>query len=532
MLSITRTLACSSLLLVCFFPHLLANDPAVPKKEAAPPKEIAPTSTSLPIELRSALAGITSQRTLGHVRALAAPKFEGREAGERGALLTATYVGEAFRRAGLRPGGGGGSFYQAFPLSPGATTAHLGVVTSSSLYHLERGADYALTHLPQRQSAIEGSVELVGYGFQVPAIKFDSFAGKDLNGKFALVFTGSPWGLEANRWLAPLLGREGALVIKARAAARAGAIGLLVVEDPAGWRRNLGLESELRPLGGTFPSDVSIPVLNLTPQAAARLSGVSPLRLTKACFEARRARRPLTGLRGAGSVVRLRARVGRPGRYLRNVVGVLVGSDPDLRQEAVVIGAHLDHLGIDADGLHMGANDNASGISALLEIARSLASLSGTRPRRTIVFVAFDGEEIGQLGSYYYTSHPPIPLDRTRLMINFDMIGGNEPERIWAVASRSSPALHELHQEANRHVGLLLKHPKSFRLGRSDHTAFYRQRIPILYFFGGLNARYHTPQDTVEHVSGEKIARVAKLALLTAWLAANRKEPLPFHEPR
>jgi len=549
--SITRTLVCSTLLLVCSLP-LLAQDsrekgPTPPSEERATPtpseaprakRTSAEALEPLPLELRSALAGITSQRVLKHVTSLTSPELEGREAGEQGALLGASYVAREFRRAGLRPGGGGSSFYQAFPLSPGATTAQLGVVTSAnSLHVLERGADFALTHLPRRggkaQVAIEGRVELVGYGLSLPAIGFDSYRGRDLKGKVALVFAGAPWGSEANRWLSPLVGKEGLLVAKARAAAKAGALALLVVEDPAGWRRSLGLESELRPLEGAFPSDVSIAVVNVTPEAATRLSGVSSTRLSKACFEARRTRRPVRGAQAVGHVARLRARVARPGRFLRNVIGVVVGSDPDLRQEAVVIGAHLDHLGVDADGLHAGANDNASGISALLEIARALSSLSPARkPRRSVVLVAFDGEEIGQLGSHYYAKHAPFPLDRTRLMINFDMIGGNDPGLIWAVASRSSDVLHGLHQEANRHVGLRLKHPISFRLGRSDHTAFYRQRIPILYFFGGLNEQYHTPQDTIEHVSCDKIAKVAKLALLTAWGTANRVEPLPFHKPR
>lgn len=542
--SITRAVICSTLLLVCSLP-ILAQDSLEPSRkgpgqESAPAPEARPAEpvAPLPLELRSALAGITSARVMQHIVTLTSPELEGREAGERGALLGASYVAREFRRAGLRPGGGGGSFYQAFPLSAGATTAQLGIVTSaSSLHVLERAADFELTHLPKREGkaevAIEGPVELVGYGLQLPAIGFDSYRERDLKGKVALVFAGAPWGAEANRWLGPLVGKEGLLVAKARAAAKAGAVGLLVVEDPAGWRRSLGFESELRPLEGAFPSGVTIPVVNVTPEAATRLSGVSGPRLSKACFEARRTRRPVRGVRGVGHVARLRARVARPGRFLRNVIGVLVGSDPDLRHEAVVIGAHLDHLGVDSDGLHGGANDNASGISALVEIARALGSLSPARlPRRSVVLVAFDGEEIGRLGSAYYTAHPPIPLERTRLMINFDMIGGNDPDQIWAVASRSSEVLHGLHQEANRHVGLRLKHPKSFRLGRSDHTAFYRAGIPILYFFGGLNAQYHTPQDTLEHMSCAKVARVAKLAMLTAWETANRIEPLPFHKPR
>jgi Zn-dependent M28 family amino/carboxypeptidase len=529
MLPITRralicaTLICA-LLSPCSLPLLAQESIEGPKKERTAPSAPLEAAPLLP-ELRVALATITSDRVLDHVAVLSSPEFEGRAAGERGALLGARYVARGFRQAGLRPGGEGGGFYQAFSMSRGDVRAQLGVVTSSGLHSLRRGAEFTLTHLPQgdqEKLTLTGQVEWVGYGLRVPG--FDSYRGRDLKGKIALAFVGSPLGVA---------GEEALLAAKARAAAEAGAIALLVTEDPTSWRRELEFQSQLRPLEGAFPSEVSIPVANVTLKAAARLGGVPSARLSQACLATRRTRRPVQGLHGSGQAARLLARVVRRGRYMRNVIGVLVGSDPKLRHEAVVIGAHHDHLGLDSEGLHPGANDNASGIAALLEIARALGSLPPARlPRRSVLLVAFDGEEIGRLGSTHYARHAPIGVARTRLMINFDMIGGNDPGQIWAVASRSSKVLHGLHQEANRHVGLELVHPKGLRLGRSDHTAFYRRQVPVLYFFGGLNEHYHTPQDTLDRVSCGKVARVAKLALLTAWEAANRVEPLPFHKPR
>jgi Zn-dependent M28 family amino/carboxypeptidase len=119
-------------------------------------------------------------------------------------------------------------------------------------------------------------------------------------------------------------------------------------------------------------------------------------------------------------------------------------------------------------------------------------------------------------------------VDDTVLMINFDMIGRNQPDRVNAVGSRSSRALHRLHQPLAERVGLHLQHPMSYRLGRSDHTAFFRAGVPILYLFGGLHPGYHTPRDTIDLLVPVKMERVARLAFLTAWEVAERSDRLDF----
>jgi aminopeptidase N len=211
----------------------------------------------------------------------------------------------------------------------------------------------------------------------------------------------------------------------------------------------------------------------------------------------------------------------------RNVIGVLPGGDERLRREAVVIGAHYDHLGSDVFGTFPGANDNAAGVGAMLEIARVIAGLPA-RPRRTIIFIAFGAEEIGRMGSLHYVDRPFLPMADTVLMINFDMIGRNGPNEIFAVGTRTSRALHELHQAANEHVGLRIEHPASLRLGRSDHSSFYMADVPIMYLFGGLHVGYHSSDDTPEHLTVTKLGRVARLAFLTAAVTADRTERLTF----
>lgn len=130
----------------------------------------------------------------------------------------------------------------------------------------------------------------------------------------------------------------------------------------------------------------------------------------------------------------------------------------------------------------------------------------------------------------YYVAHPSIPMERTDLMINFDMIGQNDPNAIFAVATRSSQELHRLHQSVNRHVGLNLIHPESLRMGRSDHTAFIYARVPVMYLFGGIDIHYNTPEDTADKLIPGKVERVARLAFLTAFTVAQKNIKLQFNE--
>ena len=503
-----------------------ASSPPAALAEAAPVCSF--LSGELPLALRLGLRRIEAANVTRHIAALCTQAMLGRQAGEPGALLAARYVADQFRAAGLQGGGVGGSYFQPFALARAGVYASLRAESKAGEEVLVFGADFQPMHLGASEVEVRAGLEFVDYGLRLPALDFDSFRGRDLRGKAVLAFGGVPWSGEARRWLDPLL-PDGALCAKARAAQALGAAALLVVDDPADWREWVGYESTPRMLEEALPADVQIPVVHLRRGAASRLSGLSPARLRKLAHEVRRARAPLGRAPRLERSLMLRVRRVKPGRYGRNVVGVLVGSDPRLRDEVVVLGAHLDHLGVEADGLHPGANDNASGVSAVIEIARTLGALPlPLKPRRTVVLVAFDAEEIGRLGSAYYVANPPLPLDRTTLMINFDMIGRNEPDHVWAVATRSSPALHQLHQEANRHVGLRLKHPENMRLTRSDHGAFFRAGVPVCYFFGGLHDGYHSPRDTPDLVSCEKVARIARLALLTAWGAANRDEPLGF----
>jgi membrane-associated protease RseP (regulator of RpoE activity) len=199
-----------------------------------------------------------------------------------------------------------------------------------------------------------------------------------------------------------------------------------------------------------------------------------------------------------------------------NVIGILPGADPRLRDEAIVIGAHYDHLGFGGEGslapdqvgrVHAGADDNASGTAAVLALARAFAA-SGPPPR-TLVFAAFAGEELGLLGSAHHVKQPSAA--RPVLMVNFDMVGRLREQRLYVSGVDSGTGLRATVNDAGQELGLALElRPSPF--ARSDHTAFYTAGHPVLFFFTGAHEDYHRPSDTWEKVNGPGLATVAAMA--------------------
>ena len=209
-----------------------------------------------------------------------------------------------------------------------------------------------------------------------------------------------------------------------------------------------------------------------------------------------------------------------------NVLGVLEGRDPKLKDQVVVVGAHFDHLGWGGEGsgsmqpdtvaIHNGADDNASGTAGALEIAQRLGA-EHEHLKRTVVFAFFSGEELGTLGSLYYVNNPPYPLDRTVAMLNMDMVGRMEGKSLTIGGSGTSPAWEPLLAALNADSALdLTLNPDGF--GPSDHSSFYGREIPVLFFFTGTHADYHRPSDdwnTLNYKGSEQIVR-AVYEVLTA----------------
>jgi hypothetical protein len=474
------------------------------------------------------LESITGTEIVRQAAILCKPKMSGRRAGESGARLAADYLAKQFRKIGLSPGGQAGGYFQTFKIRAGyQLQSTLSCDVEGRSKQFKRRKDYMSVHIPRARAEIRGGYALAGYGLAAPSLEFDEYAGLEVKGRAVIVFSGVPWNQQTAAWLWRLEKRSRAsLSYKAKAAAARGASMLLIVDNPVGWRNRLGYAEQLRLPDRSFPVDSPIPVVQISRRTAASLLGMSQSDLRQHALRIRQTRRPQS-FAVAERVLSYKATISGSARIGRNVIGVLPGSDPVLRRQAIVLGAHYDHLGEGQEGMYFGANDNAGSVGALLEIASAMRRLPEP-PKRTLIFIAFAAEEIGQLGSNYYVAHPNLPLERIMLMLNFDMIGRNEPGEINVVASRSSDELHRLHQQANRHVGSTLHHPNNLRLGRADHTAFYRAQVPVAYFFAGLHAGYHTTEDTVDKLIPGKLEKVARLAFLTAFFTAQRELPLGF----
>jgi hypothetical protein len=222
-----------------------------------------------------------------------------------------------------------------------------------------------------------------------------------------------------------------------------------------------------------------------------------------------RSARPLP----TGVQVRLRVRLDREERRTANVIGILPGTDPARASEVVVLGAHYDHLGRAGGVVHPGADDNASGAAVVLGMARALAAAGGTA--RTLVVVFFSGEEIGLLGSAHYVKHPPLPIELTAAMLNFDMVGRMRNDRLNVGGVESGGGLRALVERAKRGDRLDLVLGDS-PYGPSDHSSFYAAGVPVLFFHTGGHDDYHAPGDTADKINAAGMAEVARLGLRIA----------------
>lgn len=224
------------------------------------------------------------------------------------------------------------------------------------------------------------------------------------------------------------------------------------------------------------------------------------------------------------------------GNGCRNILGMIRGSDPELQDEVILVGAHYDHVGYGTRRnsfgplgyIHNGADDNASGTAALLEVMQAFFNLPEP-PRRTVVFAAWDGEEQGLLGSKHWTNYPTIPLKQLRLLINMDMLGRLRNQRVEVYGSRTSWGLRQLVCRQNTDADLNLNLDFIWDIkDNSDHHPFFAHGIPFLMFHTGLHDDYHRPRDDAEKINAEGIEQVAHLAFYVALEAAERETALEF----
>jgi hypothetical protein len=217
----------------------------------------------------------------------------------------------------------------------------------------------------------------------------------------------------------------------------------------------------------------------------------------------------------------------------QNVAAVVRGTDPALRDEYVILGAHFDHLGRSIMGaldpeaqnaIHNGADDNASGTAAVIELGRLLRR---NPPKRSVIVVTFSGEELGLLGSQYFVDHLPVPLEKVRAMLNFDMVGRLTDDRLIVYGVATAQELTDIVNRANVVAPLKLT-ATGDGFGASDHSSFYAKNLPVLHFFTNVHDDYHKASDDADKVNGAGMARVVSLAERVTREIADRAQPLTF----
>jgi hypothetical protein len=405
--------------------------------------------------------------------------MEGRGSGTPGGDRAARYIAAELGRLGLRPGGDAGTFFQEFVVgeTPRAGAGSRLAATGPAAQPLVVGQAWT-PHGGSAAGRVSGELVFVGH---------DDYAGVDARGRIALALAGAPGSAARASRLEQLI-----------AARRAGALGLLIVED-------------------------LLPAMAATSAPVALLSGS----VTRAGADAllAGAGKTLDGLaRGAsGARVELDVELTREQLRAANVIGVLPGADPALVREVVVIGAHYDHLGREGAVVYAGADDNASGTALVLGLARSFAA---ARPPRTLVFILFAGEELGLLGSAHYAGQPPaIPLARTAAMLNFDMVGRLAGRPVFVAGVDTGAGFRPLVEAVGRDVGLDLD-LRGGGGGASDHSRFHAAGVPVLFFHSGQHADYHQPSDTADKIDAAGMARIADLGARVVTRIAEGPRPV------
>jgi hypothetical protein len=445
---------------------------------------------------------------------LASEKFKGRGNGTPELNLAGEYIAGVFEKNGLKPAGDAGTYYQRFDVY----SSKLGSKNALRV----RGGDLNLDlkvrgdFVPELWSAsgtVSGPLQIVEDS------RSDS---ANLKGKIAVVFEDR---VSSDDPEFPANAGEGSRL------EQAGAIAVLAIHSDRGLGRIANLAENFRddlpvrltPMAGLdVPDYPRIPLVVLSSDVGRQL--IAELRKPQANVE-------------ATLVVDIERRIHRT----QNVLGLIEGADSTLRADLVVVGAHYDHDGEAFGQIWFGADDNASGTSALLELAEAFGN-GAAQPAKSILLSAWAGEEKGLLGSRYYVSKPLFPLNRTVAMFQMDMIGrdedhpGNRSEQVPeerasdntnslnVLGTAFSPDLRTIIARANTQVGLNLNFRYDFGaddlMRRSDQWSFLQKGIPALFFFAGLHPDYHTPRDTADKINYSKVEKAARLVYLSTWQLA------------
>ena len=456
------------------------------------------------IPMQNEQASITEKEIHDHISYLASDELEGRKPGTPTGDQAADYIANHFNQLGLTLLGDNGKQY--FEV---VTSVTLGPNNSLKASGIEgvAGENYTPTAFSSSVS-LEAAVSFVGYGFMIDGdtLSWDDYDAVNVKGRWVIILRGTP----ENEARSSKFDKYSSLRHKLLVARDHGAAGVIFVSG-----NKFEAEDELIDLRiERNLSQATLPVLHIKRDLADQILAGSSTTISDLETKLDKDLKPAS--MDLDMVLSVTTEIIQQEVTTQNVIALLPGSDSMLKDEYIVIGAHYDHLGWggkgsgsrrpDTTAIHNGADDNASGVAAILEIAERLA-LGKKAPKRSILFMAFGAEEMGLLGSKFFTKNPLVEKSQIKQMFNLDMVGRLNPTKPSLTVGGTGTGIgmeEYLRKHAIDRAFQLSTTPDGY--GPSDHAAFYVEDVPVLFFFTGITEEYHTPQDDVEtiNIAGEK----------------------------
>ena len=454
---------------------------------------------------------VTTQELQQHIKYLSSEKLKGRKSGEEGNNLAARYIADRFKEYGLLPRGDNGTYFQNFSF---VSTMRIGPKNKLEVFHNDDIIRYVANEqykplLISADTTITAPLVFVGYGISASdSLHYDDYSNIDIKNKIIMVMRYSPDTSVDSKFA-----QYTSMMAKLFTARDKGAAGVILVTAPPGEKGDNFISSDDPRLGSSSIAVVSmkwIDAVSMLDKAGKNLKEIKQTidkEKSPKSFE-------IPDIK-----ITLQTQIEKVFAQSANVVGYLSGTDSVLKDELLVMGAHFDHLGMGGEGsgslkpdttaVHPGADDNGSGTAGLLEAAQYLSSNS-QRLKRSILFIAFTGEELGVLGSDYYVKHPSYPLNKTIAMFNMDMIGRMKDSILVVEGMGTSPNFEKLVRRENKDSLSLRLKPDGF--GPSDQASFYKKDLPVIFFFTNLHSDYHKPADTWDKINYSGEQKVVELA--------------------
>jgi hypothetical protein len=452
---------------------------------------------------------ISRENLMSNVQTLCLKEFDGRLPGSDGYNKAANFVAESFSHTGLKPAGDDGYFqYLNVEYNKIDSPVVFRIITSAESISFEHGKDFVLRGFTG-SGDFTLPVAFCGYGISRPDLGYDDYADIDVKDKIVMVFKQNPsWKINDE----PRGGeypRE-----KSRVAYDHGAKGILFVSRPNDENPQPLIGSVMHGEGEQLED---FPQLHISIDAANVLLQGTGFSISDYQRRIDNEKKPFSFVTDNKAGVKVKARYEKFARTM-NVIGLLEGTDPILKDEYLVIGAHLDHVGSQAGLLFPGANDNASGSAAIIELAKAF-QLSNQKPKRSILFVLFTAEEQGLFGSKHFAENLKIDPEKIIAMFNLDSIGYGDSIQVGN--GKSSPELWDLARKIDKE-NFNLTVEDTWSGGGADLTPFYEKGIPGLYFVSKYSYEHlHLPTDTPETLNRDLFEKIVKLAYLTAREIAN-----------